>query len=118
MALNGKHRHRLTHDPGFDEGPDVSPNGKKIAFSVDLSNANTDLFVMHPDGTHRKRLTHTASAREFDPTFSPDSRKIAFDQGGDTSDFDIRVMSASGKHLHTLLDGPSGDYPSDWARRR
>jgi hypothetical protein len=31
---------------------------------------------------------------------------------------DICVMSASGKHVHTLLDGPSNDYPSEWARRR
>jgi Tol biopolymer transport system component len=117
MKLDGTHRHRLTDKTHCQFYPDVSPNGKLIAFSRDNAKGNPDLFEMRADGTHLHRLTKTSEGREFDATFSPDSKKLAYDRGINGSDYDIRVMTASGRHDHVLLDGPSGDYVSDWGRR-
>ena len=116
--LDGSHQRRLTDNSKYDYYPDVSPDGTLIAFGRDASESNSELFVMRSDGTDEKRLTHTSEAREFDPTFSPDNRKIAFDSAAsEMDDFDIFVMKANGTRRHTILDGPSGDYVSDWARR-
>ena len=117
MNLDGTHRHRLTDNTHCQYEPNVSPNGKLIAFSRDNAKSNPDLFEMHADGTHLRRLTKTSDGREFDATFSPDSRKIAYDRGAFTSDYDIRAMTARGKHDHVLLGGSSSDYVSDWGRR-
>ena len=117
MNLDGSHRHRLTDKTHCQFGPNVSPNGKLIAFSRDNAKGNPDLFEMHADGTHIRRLTKTSDPREFDATFSPDSRKIAYDRGTTIGDYDIRVMTATGKHDHVLLGGPSNEYVSDWGRR-
>jgi TolB protein len=118
VHLDGSHQRRLTDNSKYDYYPDVSPDGTRIAFNRDLSKANPELFVMRSDGTHEKRLTHTSEGREFDATFSPDDRKIAFDSSpAEMSDYDIWVMNADGTDRHKILDGPSYDYVSDWARR-
>ncbi len=119
MRLDGTHRHRITKNSRFDYYPDVSPDGKRIAFNEDLSQENPELYVMRADGSHKRRLTNTSHGREFDATFSPDSSKIAFDRS-DTAmgDYDVALMNADGTHQHTVLDGPSGDYVADWARKR
>ena len=66
--------------------PDLSPDGKRIAFvASNGKEPRTDkhawvLYVMKADGTGRKRLTESASTadRLLAPSWSADGKKIAF----------------------------------------
>ncbi|MEZ5346885.1 MAG: amidohydrolase family protein [Pyrinomonadaceae bacterium] len=53
--------------------PDVSPDGKRIAFSALLALYTLDLQNGAP-----QRLTNTESPREFQPSWSPDGNWIAY----------------------------------------
>lgn len=78
MDADGSHPVNLTKTPKENEHyPQISPDGTKIAFSVDEGEgreAVRSLYVMDIDGRHRKKLVH--HARE--PFWSPDSKTIGF----------------------------------------
>lgn len=73
--------------------PVWSPDGRHIAFDgwTIPGGADTSIYTMNPDGTHRRRL-----ARGDVPQWSPDGRRIAYINDG------IDVMNVDGtgkKHL-------------------
>jgi Tol biopolymer transport system component len=49
-----------------------------IIFSAKTPKGDWDLFVMRPDGSHRRNLTETAGFHEIGGRFSPDGRKILY----------------------------------------
>jgi Tol biopolymer transport system component len=97
---------RLTSDPGFDDFPAVSPNGKEIVFASTRSTSefpnpegDLELYVMDiadDDGDHEgdnlRRLTDNA-ATDAGPAWSPGGKKIAFSSTQD-GDGDVYVIDA------------------------
>jgi Tol biopolymer transport system component/DNA-binding winged helix-turn-helix (wHTH) protein len=68
----------LTSDPGFQESPAFSPDGKRVAYTWDGENGdNPDIYVKAVDGGGPLRLT-TDPAYDGDASWSPDGRNIAF----------------------------------------
>jgi len=55
--------------------PDVSPDGRWVAFQS--TGRQEDIFVMHADGTGRRKLTNDRF-KDRGPVWSPDGRFIAF----------------------------------------
>ncbi len=78
MNADGSGRVNLTNTPKEHEHyPQISPDGTKMAFSVDRGegrDAVRSLYVMDIDGKNRKKLTD--NARE--PFWSPDGKTIGF----------------------------------------
>ena len=66
--------------------PQVSPNGKRVAFTIgdvnyDLNKVVTQIYVMTIDGGSLKQLTNGA-ASSTTPRWSPEGKRIAFVTGG------------------------------------
>jgi TolB protein len=95
-----------------DGAPGWSPDSRRIVFSVER-NGQTDLFVMHDDGTGRRALASTA-AEENAPAFSPDGRLIAFETNRDQN-FEIYVMDVDGGNARRLSNHPAHDRSPAWS---
>ena len=103
---------RLSDGTAGDSDPAWSPDGNRIAFKSDRG-GNTDIYVMHADGTDITRLTNTATgARE--PAWSPDGSRIAFTSLG--GNYDIYVMNADGTGVTRVTDDPRLDVGAAWRR--
>ncbi len=80
-----------------DSSPSWSPDGKLIAYSSSRGNitGDTDIWVMEPDGSNRKKIT--TGGADF-PSFSADGKTILFVSYKDNRKGDIRSIEiGSGK---------------------
>lgn len=72
MDANGTGRHAVSPPSVYEDGPVLSPDGRRIAF-----NRRSDIYVMNVDGSHVRRLTFSP-ANDGSATWSPDGRSLAY----------------------------------------
>lgn len=102
IDTDGKNRKQITKGR-FGElnvEPNVSPDGKKIAFSSTREGNKPMIYTMNTDGSGIKRVTY-AGDYNSSPNWSPDGKKIVF-AGQDKTHYDIFVMNADGTELERL----------------
>ena len=94
MRADGSHKKRLTSTLGYDGGPALSRDGKKIVWrgnhpqkpedvakykSLLADNLTTpmkmELMVADADGSHSRTITNFGCA-SFAPTFTPDGKRF------------------------------------------
>lgn len=68
---------RATDVPVSRLATEISQKGW-IAYSAKTEKGDWDIFLMRPDGSHRRNLTNTAGFNEMGVRFSPDSQRILF----------------------------------------
>ena len=98
---------RLTTDPGKDDGPDYSPDGKYIYFNSDRT-GHMQVWRMGVDGSNQEQITTDEFGNVF-PHPSPDGRWIAFcsyppgaaDHPAN-KDVMLRLMSVTDKRIQIL----------------
>lgn len=83
----------------YDDGPQFSPDGKRIAFerdydSADGSTLKAAVFVMNADGSSIRRLTPWALRAGDHPDWSPDGKRILF-----TSNVDGPAAVSANKYM-------------------
>jgi len=49
-----------------------------IVYSAKTEKGDWDLFLMRPDGSHRRNITNTPGTNEIGARFSPDGKRILF----------------------------------------
>jgi Tol biopolymer transport system component len=118
----GGHLRQLTPWSLNAGDPDWSPDGSEIVFSthpllVFSEQAQSELFVMSPDGTGRRQITHNGDGgpRATQPHWAPDGHAIVYVQTGasgfpryiyavrtDGSD-DTSVLTDRGPYTHPDL---------------
>src|ERR1051325_9245022 len=111
MNADGSNPMNLTKTPREHEHyPQVSPDGTKICFSVDLGegrDAVRSLYVMDSDGRNRKKLAD--NARE--PFWSPDSKVIGF-LPQEYSKFNVIDYYTKGMSFYDLATGQITAHPN------
>ncbi|MDQ6739262.1 MAG: hypothetical protein M3021_02540, partial [Actinomycetota bacterium] len=84
----------LTSYSGYEFGPALSPDGKRLAFVWNGGGKNYDIYVKPVEAGDPVRLT-TNSAHDLHPTWSPDGRFIAFLRTS-PSESEVLIVPASG----------------------
>jgi dipeptidyl aminopeptidase/acylaminoacyl peptidase len=94
--------------------PQVSPDGKQLAFTIgdvnfDANRVVTHIYVTSIDGGNMKQLT-SGDRSSSAPRWSPDGKKIAYTTGGQ-----IWVMEADGDHKEQVTKISSGAAGPVWS---
>ena len=119
MRTDGSEVRRLTDAPGFDGGPNYSPDGRKIGFDSERD-GDADIWVMRRNGDDPRQLTGEDPAEdavEILTAWSPDGRFMAFSSTRDSVDpniFEVYVMRADGSGETNLTNDPANDINPDW----
>ena len=128
--LDGKHVKRLTNQVGYDGGPFVSWDSKKIVYRRDsfadakqiqdykdllkqhmIRPTKLEIWIMDADGSHKRQVTHLNCA-SFAPFLAPDGKRIIFSSNyGDPKgrEFDIFMINVDGTHLERITYTPQFD---------
>ena len=128
MNPDGKQIRQLTEEPGYDEEPAWSPDGKKITFVSyrDLEPIPKDgiwrgeIYLMNPDGSNPTNLTRAVERADGTSSWSPDGKQIAFTSAelfnaDILANSDIFVMDADGANPINLTNHDALDQTPDWS---
>ena len=107
------HPIKLIASTNLDQGPQYSPDGRKIVFESSQS-GSSEVWVCDSNGTNPVQLTsldrHTGT-----PRWSPDGRYIAFDSRIETHS-DIYLTGAEGGSPRRITTETSDDVVPSWSR--
>ncbi|WDE08719.1 PD40 domain-containing protein [Thalassomonas viridans] len=102
--IDGKNISHLTDNKAEEWHPEVSPDGKQIAFMSDRE-GGYDIYVMNIDGSNQKRLTYSKAA-DWYPSWSPDGSKLIF--SSDTGKyFDIYMVNKDDSSVQKIITNGS-----------
>lgn len=128
--LDGSDMRKLTDEPGYDGGPFVSWDSKKIVYRRDTIESEEELsdfrrllkrnwvrpsrleiWIMDADGSNKRQVTRLGAA-SFAPFLHPDGRTIIFTSNyGDPRgrEFDLFAVDINGKNLRRVTHAPDFD---------
>lgn len=92
-------------------GMQVSPNGKRVLYSVSYysipdDKGNSELFVMNVDGSDKKQITETA-VREASAKWMNDNEHIAF-LSSESGSMQLWIMNADGSDRKQITEREGG----------
>ncbi len=110
VAVEGGVANRLTTNPGADEGPVYSPDGKYLAYRTQLragyESDQWKLAILDVQAGSMNTLTDSLDRWVESYTWSPDSKRIFFtvDDHGTNP---LLMMPAAGGPVRTIAQGPT-----------
>ncbi len=102
LSPDGGNLRRLTHVETSQTNPELSPDGRRIAFLQGDCGYCWEVRVMDADGKHPRGLTSPPGGYfDVDPSWSPDGREIIFSR--ESSDGStLYIVSANGGQARSL----------------
>jgi len=104
---------KLIASTNLDQGPQYSPDGRKIVFESTRS-GSYEIWVCDSNGTNLAQLT-SFDRTTGTPRWSPNGRHIAFDSRIETNS-DIYVTGSEGGSPRRLTTDTSDDVVPSWSR--
>ncbi len=104
--IDGSNLIKLTNNNVEDWHPEVSPDGKQIAF-MSNRDGNHEIYVMGIDGSNQKRLTSN-DVRDSIPTWSPDGSQIMYTSHDVDGNAHIYIMNKDGSSMKKFINNASG----------
>jgi Tol biopolymer transport system component/serine/threonine protein kinase len=98
-----------------DSGPQISPDGKRIAFDSTRS-GSSEVWVCPSDGSKPVQLTSFGGPLTGSPHWSPDGRQIVFESRAEGSYANIYVINAEGGTPRRLTTDSSNHVVPGWSR--
>jgi Tol biopolymer transport system component len=108
-------------ETGFSEGPDITPDGTKIAFASNADllgldpNRGGEVYLVDPDGSNLSQVTSFGAATTVNQvSISASGQKLVFVSDGDPfgTNFDrsdeVFSINADGTSLIQISEGPQG----------
>ena len=118
IDTGGTHLRRLTPwAESSGDNPDWSPNGKWIVFHthVDEEGEATQIFLIHPDGSGRRQVTHFPESVQLGSTsFSPDGKQLVTSEGTSGGNLHVYTMRLDGTRLHRVTRSAMWDSGPAW----
>jgi len=96
---------------GSNEGPQLSPNGRKLAFMSNRA-GSMEIWISDPDGSYPLKLTSLDGCGS--PRWSPDSRSIVFDSIH-TGSPAAYVVGVDGGEPRPVAEGNWETYVPSWS---
>ena len=112
-ASSGDATFRLISSTFNDQDPQLSPDGKRIAF-VSFRAGNRDLYVSNRDGSEPRQLTDVQLGYAGSPAWSADGVWIAFD-GIRTGGWNLHVVAADGGPIRVLTSDAFNNIRPSWS---
>jgi Tol biopolymer transport system component len=89
-----------------------SPNGSKLAYRVQVSATDFEVWTMNADGSSKVNVSDSP-ANDGTPRWSPDGARLVFSSSRDGNS-EIYVVSADGSGLTRITNDPGEDSNPDW----
>ena len=106
---------QITKNIGRSSNPDVSRDGKKIAFNVETVEHKPQIYTMNADGSNVKALTSDDTLAFYNPVWSPDGKKIVYYvEKGDQKD-QIWTMNPDGTNQTLLTGNVAHNFYPSWS---
>jgi eukaryotic-like serine/threonine-protein kinase len=100
----------------WDLSPQISPDGRRVAFSSSRNGESTEIWTANADGSNPSQLTDKVGRGQGSPRWSADGRWIAFDSQGESGQFDIFAIDSSGGRPRQITSEPSNEHHPSWSR--
>ena len=113
MDADGENAKTITEVTGSIFSPTWSPDGNRIAYSLQRDKSYPVIYVQSVSGGGATPLTPFPGSN-LSPSFSPDGSKILFSSSFEGS-ADIYEMSASGGQPRRLINWPSSEVQPSYA---
>jgi Tol biopolymer transport system component len=104
---------QLTDDPGYDYQPDVSPDGRYVAF-VRYTGDAMELHLLDLTANEVRSLTNNGAVN-LEPQWSPDGKTLAFVSTQGTGHFLLHTAHFDGQEL-TSVETVTKDHKSETGR--
>ena len=108
----GQRPTRLISSTRFEQGPQYSPDGKRIVFASTRSGA-WEIWLCDRDGLNPSQLTPLNGPSAGTPHWSPDGRHIVFDSRPEGNP-DIYTIGIEGGTPRRLTTEPSTEVMPSW----
>jgi Tol biopolymer transport system component len=115
IRSNGKDLRQITHVDGDATNVDWSPDGRRLAFSVN----ECSIGVIDADGSNYALIAEDPDLCQTDPVFTADGQRLVYERYDPIADVDAiwsMKLDGSDKHLLTLAGGADANVSPDGTR--
>ena len=97
-----------------DANPQLSPDGKRIAFNSNRS-GSYEIWVSDAEGKHAVPVTSLGRGLNSWPSWSPDGRLLAFNSNL-SGNWEVYIVDAHGGKPRAITNDPAADFAPSWSR--